>query len=170
MSADKPDEKPTVEIPAVPAWAVELTREVKGARSDIALVSNDLGLLKERVVLIEKRVTDGEERAARTSNAVKGQSQTDLAHEAKLAEFEVWKQEVATKADLAATTEAQTAAIVSGVKASIDGVFTRATTNPTLRRLAYAAAGLAFVLINYGMSYLTRPAPQPAPTQIQVTK
>jgi len=55
-----PDDKPTTQLPAVPEWAVELTRlakttkeEVRGLRADVGLVANDLSLVKERVAIIE---------------------------------------------------------------------------------------------------------------------
>ena len=96
MSAD---EKPTVELPAVPAWAIELTKEVKGARADIGLVANDVSIVKDRVAVVESRVLSLEE--ARKVNSMRAQqsSSIDLEHESKLAAEIVARTELAAKVD-----------------------------------------------------------------------
>ncbi len=51
------DEKPTVEIPAVPDWAVKMTErmlsEFVKTNANIALVSGEVGVVKERLAVVE---------------------------------------------------------------------------------------------------------------------
>lgn len=82
---DKPQEKATVQLPAVPDWAIELTREVKGARADIGLVSNDLGVVKDRLNIVEAWKVEQDARAAKNSMRAQQSSEVDLDHEAKIA-------------------------------------------------------------------------------------
>lgn len=59
MNADdkQPDEKKTVEIAAVPEWAVKMTErilsELGKTNANIALVSTDMGVVKERLGIVE---------------------------------------------------------------------------------------------------------------------
>lgn len=55
----------------------ELMKEVRGARADISLVSNDLGIVKDRVGIIESWKNDQDARASRNSAGVKNLSATD---------------------------------------------------------------------------------------------
>jgi hypothetical protein len=110
----EPSEKPTKELPAVPAWAVELTQSVKSGiaelRADVALVSNDLGVVKDRVAILESFRSDQEQRANRTSAGVRSLSTTDAAQEAQLAQERAAREELAAKVDsLAKTNETQLA-------------------------------------------------------------
>jgi hypothetical protein len=107
------DEKPTVELPSVPQWAIELTREVKGARADIGLVSSDLSIVKERLTVVEMRVKDGEERAARTSSAVRGASAVDLEHEAQLSQERAARESLAVEVRALSESQATQLAILS---------------------------------------------------------
>lgn len=93
------DEKPTVELPAVPPWAVELTREVKGTRADIALVANDVSIVKDRVAVVESRVLSLEEAKKVNSMRAQQSSSIDLEHEAKLAAEITARTELAAKVD-----------------------------------------------------------------------
>lgn len=87
-------EKPTTELPAVPAWAVELMRTTKDGfarlAADVGLVANDISLVKERVTLLESWRTEQELRVSRASLRVKeldaATSQVDLEIQAKQAE------------------------------------------------------------------------------------
>lgn len=81
------------------ALLVELTREVRGARADISLVSNDLGIVKDRLVIIENWKNDSESRAARTSMRVEQGSKVDLEQAAALAAEKVAREELASKVD-----------------------------------------------------------------------
>jgi chromosome segregation ATPase len=105
--AEPPEEKKTKEMPAVPSWAIELTRSVKEGiaevRADVALVSNDLGIVKDRVTILESE-------RARFSNGVRALSGTDLTHEAQLAAEKVAREDLAKEvADLKATNATQLA-------------------------------------------------------------
>lgn len=144
----KPEEKPTVEIPAVPSWAVELTRSVKNGFADVTTrldaqeatllkVSNEgvetnvrLARVEVRIEHAEDNVKSLEARVGKASIAVRGASQMDMEHEAKLANTlvmlaeekakrEKLEAESATKADVAKlldeAAKVQTAAIVDGV-------------------------------------------------------
>lgn len=161
MSDEKQPEKPTVELPAVPPWAIELTREVRGARADIGLVSNDLGVVKDRLLIVEKWKGEAELRASRTSERVREGSQHDMERDAKVAGVIVWQRGVDeklgaldTKIDTAAS--AQTEAIVAGVRGAVTDALSSAAKNPTLRKLGIALVGLALVAIQVALSYLTR--------------
>lgn len=46
-----PDHNDDVQI--VPPWAVELSKDIRAIRADIAIVSNDLGVVKDRVSILE---------------------------------------------------------------------------------------------------------------------
>ena len=81
------------------ALLVELTKEVRGARADISLVSNDLGIVKDRLVIVETWKNDVDTRANRTSMRVEQASKVDLEQAAALAAEKVAREELATKVD-----------------------------------------------------------------------
>jgi hypothetical protein len=80
MPDEKPTEKVTTQLPAVPEWAVELTRTTKdgfrAVRADLELVANDLSLVKERVTIIETWRNDQDQRLNRNSNRVRDLADT----------------------------------------------------------------------------------------------
>lgn len=145
MSDEKPPEKPTTQLPAVPEWAVELTRTTKDGfrqvRADLELVANDLSLVKERVTIIETWRNDQDLRASRNSNRVKelaeATSHVDLTHDAKIAAEIVARQELerrvsethATVETIRAETAQQTA-----ILARLD----RVASNPLVKTVATA--------------------------------
>ncbi len=194
MSAE---EKPTVEIASVPDWAVKMTERflerMNAGFSTVEdrLTSQDTKLdkaitegieanvrldrVETRLGKAEGRLDTFEERVGRTSTGVRGLSQVDAEHEAKLglaladladekAKREKLEAESATKADLKKVADAQTTDIVLSLEAV-------ATRNKTVRMLLIALAALAFLAMNAATNYLTRgsPAQQPA-TTIQVNK
>lgn len=99
----QPAQKPTVALPAVPPWAIELTKSVKDGFRDVqehfdrqdatlaTLTNNDLSA-SARMAKFELRLDGIEERQNRTSTGVRGISQNDMAQEAKLAEAIVKQQ------------------------------------------------------------------------------
>jgi hypothetical protein len=105
--ATPPQQPKTTELPAVPAWAIELTHSVKSGiaelRADVALVSNDLGVVKDRVAILESFRNDQEQRATRASAGVRSLSTTDADHEAQLAQERAAREELATKVDALTT-------------------------------------------------------------------
>lgn len=121
MSDEQPPPRPTVSLPAVPQWAIEMMQATKAGiaeiradvadaraetRADVGLVSNDLGLLKTRVSIIESLRVEDEARTVKLSGGVRGLSSSDLAHEARIAEL-------GTKVDDLAKTNATQLAILS---------------------------------------------------------
>lgn len=119
----------------VPPWAIELTREVKGTRADIALVSNDLSIVKDRVTILEAHRNDTDMRIGRTSYRVQQASESDLAHESRLAAEIVARQALDAKVDsLTASQEAQLAIL---------GRLDKIATNPHVKMILAVLATAA---------------------------
>lgn len=108
---EQPEGKPTTQLVAVPVWAIELTQAMKSGiaevRADISLVSNDLSIVKDRVSILESHRSDQEARATKLSGGVRGLSQTDLAHDAQLAQERLAREALASKVDKMATETSQ---------------------------------------------------------------
>ena len=159
-----PDEKPTVQIAAVPDWAVELKvlatatkDDVRELRADVGLVANDLSLVKERVTLLERDRDNERDRVARNSNRVKELADTtsnaDLSLQAQQSDVIVKVREthaLAMSADQKATeTQAAVAeirAIATESLATQTELYTellKVTKQPLVRKIAYGLAGLA---------------------------
>jgi hypothetical protein len=129
---DGPDYKPTpvvgmpaqpstVQLPAVPPWAIELTRSVKdgfqGVNARLDTVETNLDLqgqqgvdLGKRMTTLETRVGNIEERQNTGSLRVKQESQTNLNQDAAIAQIiteqaEAKKRDEATQAALAKNTD-----------------------------------------------------------------
>jgi len=81
------------------ALLLDLAKEVRGARADISLVSNDLGIVKDRLVIVETWKNDADSRANRTSLRVDQASEVDLEQAAALAAEKVAREELAAKVD-----------------------------------------------------------------------
>ncbi len=96
MSAE---EKPTVELAAVPPWAVELTTLVKRVSSNVDNVISAVDVLRDRVNAHDARFAEQDSRASTVSIRVKDASKVDLEHEAKLADEIVARTELAAKVD-----------------------------------------------------------------------
>lgn len=145
MGDEKPPEKVTTQLPAVPEWVVELTRTTKdgfrAVRADLELVANDLSLVKERVTIIETWRNDQDLRASRNSNRVRdlaeATSHVDLAHDAKIAAEIVARQKLERDA-------AETRALVERLQAetasqtAILGRLDKVASNPLVKTVATA--------------------------------
>ncbi len=91
---DPPEQPKTVkDQAAVPVWAVELTQAMKSGiaevRADVALVSNDLGLLKTRVSIMEGLRTEDDMRASKYSGGIKNLSKSDEGQNMQIASLAV---------------------------------------------------------------------------------
>jgi predicted nucleic acid-binding Zn-ribbon protein len=144
--SDKPEEKPTVELPAVPKWAVELTTSVKSgfltvnARLDSQDTKLDkvvtegieanvrLDRIEVRMKDAERGIEDLESRIGRTSERVRGVSESDLEQDAQLAQERAAREELAAKVDAIAKTNETQLAILS----RLDNV----AKNPLVKTLA----------------------------------
>jgi len=112
-----------------PDWALELTKNITAAlnelKADIGLVSNDLGILKDRVTLLEAFRSEQDARATRASAGVRGLSNTDMAHEAAIASL-------TTKMDALSTTQ--------DVQLAILGRLDKLASNPSVKIILTVAA------------------------------
>jgi uncharacterized phage infection (PIP) family protein YhgE len=132
--SEGPDNRPTAQLPAVPDWAVELTKSVKSGfaevKADLSLVANDVTVVKDRVTVVESRVGALEESRKATSIRVRESQASDLEHAAQLAQLSANFQELIAK-----QTEAQTSEIAALVQ--------RAAATPQGQKLLNAVVGLA---------------------------
>ena len=145
MPDEKPPEKVTTQLPAVPEWAIELTRTTKDGfrqvRADLELVANDLSLVKERVTIIETWRNDQDMRASRNSNRVRdlaeATSHVDLTHDAKIAAEIVARQKLerdtAETRELVERLRAETAS-----QTAILGRLDKVASNPLVKTVATA--------------------------------
>lgn len=103
-----PDAKPTVELPKVPDWAIELTKSVKlgfvtvNDRLDKVVdegieANTRLTRIEVRVENAEQRIGDVEGRTGKASLAVRAASQVDLEQAAQLAQERSAREALATK-------------------------------------------------------------------------
>lgn len=79
-------------LDAVASFRAEVNSGLTHLTADVQLVSNDLGIVKDRVAIIEGWKNDQDARAARNSKRVQQVSESDLAQEAKIAETIVKQQ------------------------------------------------------------------------------
>ena len=91
--------------------------------ANVDMVSNDLGLVKERIGIIEVWRHDVDSRASRNSARAQQASNHDMEADAKLAAVITWRAgvdeklaQVPTKEDLAKTTLAQTNQLIDSLK------------------------------------------------------
>lgn len=123
MSDEKPPEKPTTQLPAVPDWAIELTKSVRLGfgdvqkrldEQDVKLDNQDAKLdkvvtegiesntrltrIEVRVDGVERHVGDLESRVGRASNRVREVSQSDLDQSAQLAQERAAREALAADA------------------------------------------------------------------------
>lgn len=108
-----PESKKTTQLAPVPQWAVELTQAMKEGfkltNANIEIVSNDVGVLKDRVAIIESWKNDSESRMTRTSGRVQQASQVDLEQAAQLAQERAAREALASEvAAIKAETSTQT--------------------------------------------------------------
>lgn len=157
------DEKTTVEIAAVPDWAVKLTEKVVGGfgamttrldKQDEVLerVANESIDTNTRLVKVElrlesaeRKVGDIEERLGRTSTGVKGLSTSDAEQAAQLAQERAAREELAKKVDGLTATQDMQLAILSRLD--------RVASNPTVKVIAgMVATALLTWLASHGGS------------------
>lgn len=91
---DKPPMPPqptTKQLPAMTDRALleDLAREMRGARADIGLVSNDLGIVKDRLVIVENWKGEQDARASKLSGGVRGLSQSEAGQNMQIASLSV---------------------------------------------------------------------------------
>jgi len=143
--ADGPDNRPTAQLPAVPDWAVELTKSVKSGfaevRADLSLVANDVTVVKDRVTVVEQRVATLEESRKNTSMRVRESQSTDMEHAAQLAQLSAKFEEA-----IAAQTKAQTSEIAALVK--------QAAATPQGQKILNALVGFIVVALTVATGYL----------------
>lgn len=148
MSDEKMPEQPkTAELPAADPVQVLLLKLQRGMDAgflnmgaDIKLVANDLGVVKDRVTLLERR-------ADTTSDRVKQQSSSDLSQDAQLAQERVAREELAAKVDALTSTQATQLAIL--------GRLDKVASNPTVKVLfGMLATALVTWLASHGGAVL----------------
>lgn len=154
-----PKQPTTVSLPAMTDRALleEVVREMRGVRADIGLVSNDLGILKDRVGIIETWRTDQETRATKTSGGIRSLSQVNAQQDALIAQEHVARVELSSKVDILDTrlvaldrkiddaARLQTQAIIDGIR--------DITTNPMVRRIGYAVGALILQALGVATTY-----------------
>jgi hypothetical protein len=133
-----PDYKPTVPFETVPDWAVKLVQRVEGVASDVG----DIKLsLKEQ----GDHLQELEEWRHRTSDRVRGASQTDIEQTAQLVQERLAREEVGRKVDDLSGRLDKNTAITLDVKALLD--------KPIVRQLGIALVGLLLALATYLTGY-----------------
>ncbi len=144
--APPPPQPKTVELPAIPPWAAELTVLVR-------TVSAKLDGVIVRVDAHDESFAALDTRSRAVSDRVRQASDHDLEREAKLAEVIAWRRGVeeklaktATKSDLATATTAQTTVLIEGFKA--------AAKNPMVQKIGYAAGALVLQALALATAYL----------------
>lgn len=86
----QPPEKPTVrDLEVPPAWAISMSEKMesgfRGLRADVSMVANDVGLLRDRVVVLERAKLDNDERQAKHSVGFARESKTNEEQNAAIA-------------------------------------------------------------------------------------
>lgn len=133
--AEPPEQPKTINLPAVPAWAVELATNVRQGftevRADLETVKaegqrTNLRLTRQEVRMddVETRLANNSERASRVSDGVRGLSSADLDQQAKLA-AEIVRNEERDKKIAETHALASNAATKEDVKAIVDSTATK---------------------------------------------
>lgn len=101
-----PEQPKTKELPAVSGVEVAITHLTRAVelgfreiRQDVALVSHDLGVVKERVGIIETWKNDQDARTTRTSAGVRGLSLTDAEQQAQLGQERAAREDLSRRVD-----------------------------------------------------------------------
>jgi hypothetical protein len=135
----QPPEKPTVKIETPPDWAIDLKREVVGARADIGLVANDLSLVKDRVTILETE-------RGKQSGGIRQLSSSNEDQAAQLAQERAAREALAKEvADIKTETAKQTFML-----STISTTMTTLAKNPIVGKLLYAAAAAALAWLAKG--------------------
>ena len=94
--AEQPEAKPTVDMPKVPQWAIEMTLAMKDGfrltNANIEVVANDLSVVKERVSILETERT-------KHSGGLRGLSTSNAEQDAQLAQERAARESLAAKVD-----------------------------------------------------------------------
>lgn len=161
----EPESNDTVAMPKVPDWAIEMTRAMKEGfkttNANIELVSTDLGVVKDRLVIVESWKSEQDLRASKLSGGVKNLSQSDEGQNMQISSLAVKVDALSVDhAKLQKETAKQTA-MLSTITDLLD--------KPLVKTLGKALAGLAIAACAAGTGYLARGNVQtPQPTIIQV--
>lgn len=109
MAADEqgpPKQPTTVQLPAVPDWAIELTKSVKSGfqtvNQRLDTIETNQDLQGATVRDLQQRMTLMETRQANNSERVRGASEVDLKHDAAIASLIQKVDAIAEKPDTAA--------------------------------------------------------------------
>ncbi|HVG83521.1 MAG TPA: hypothetical protein VM820_03350 [Vicinamibacterales bacterium] len=134
MPAQPPAKATVRDLEIPPAWAIAMSEKMesgfRGLRADVSMVANDVGLLRDRVVVLERAKLESDERASKNSHRVQLTSENDMAQDAKIATL--FTDVAGLKTDMAAVKEnqvtaaqerAETAAMVKEIKDSVTGFF-----------------------------------------------
>lgn len=129
------------EQPTDRALLEHLTKVVEGGfakvHADIELVSNDLGIVKDRVVILEKWKIEADGRTTAHSIKVRSISESDLTQNAELAKERAAREELSKRVDELLSIARELRAIAA---------------NPMVRRVAYAAgSAVLFYLASKGL-------------------
>ncbi len=137
--AEAPEQPKTAQLAAVPQWAIELTQAMKSGiaevRADVALVSNDLGLLKTRVSIMEGLRTEDDMRASKYSGGIKSLSTSNAEQDAQLAQERAAREDLAKQVAALATSNATQLAILSRLD--------KVAANPTVKLILFALGTIA---------------------------
>lgn len=150
----------TTQLPAVPEWAIELTRSVKSgfgainSRLDAQEVSlervvNEGIRTNTRLTRIEERVDELEMRIGRASNRVREVSQTDLEQSAQLVQERTAREAITAKVDALAA-DIATLSATNSTQLAILSRLDRVTSNPMVKTVA---AMIATALITWLTSH-----------------
>jgi len=146
MADDNPEAKVTVQIPQADIMSArlkqlldsfdshrsEMQTAFKNLSANVELVSNDIGVVKERITILESWRSDQDVRITRASDGLRQASQADMAQEALLAEERTAREALAKQVEtLSATNETQLA-----ILSRLDKI----ASNPTIKIIATVAA------------------------------
>lgn len=128
-----------------------------GIRADFSVLTNDFGVLRDRVILGEKRLDDLEKRSGMTSERVRGESKTNEDQNGVIgtlvADVAQAKADLAAaKADIASVKD--TIGSASEFRKLLVDTTKEAIANPMVKKLGLALVGLALQAIAAGTTYL----------------
>lgn len=143
QAAVRPETKDTVAMEPPPAWAIALSEKVndgfRAVRADVALVANDVTILRDRVVVIERWKLDVEDRQAKHSGGLTRESQVNEEQNAVIAKVLNRIEAIEANQETAAKERADTAAKVDAIYDSVVGVIK----NPKVKFVGRVLFGIA---------------------------
>lgn len=155
-------------ITSLGSHRAEVTDSFRTLTANIELVSNDLGIVKDRVTILESAKHDADLRQNRVSAGVKSLSSTNAEQDAQLAQERAAREALAlelaetkkTVEKIEVKTDVQTMMLVK-VTSILD--------TPLVKKIGIAAGLLLLGLLTTATGYLARGNVQPSqPTIIQV--